>query len=129
MLNISENFDLESAVSEIAEMYQGKGYTVRVLKMKNGSKITVEKGVGGINMLLGLGQGITATCMVNGKNKDMLSVNFSDGDWMGKIIGFATGWILCFIPIITAIIGVLRQTGLQKDLANDIQSIVCSMDE
>jgi len=129
MLNVSENFDVETMVNEITEMYQGKGYTVRVLKMKNGVKITVEKGVGGINMLLGLGQGITANCTVSGKNKDMLSVNLSDGDWTGKIVGLVAGLFLCFVPFITAIIGILKQTSLQKDFANDIQMVICNADE
>lgn len=129
MLNISEDFDMESMANEITEMYQGKGYAVRTLKMRNGFKITVEKGVGGINMLLGLGRGITATCTVNGKSKDMLNVNFSDGDWMGKIIGLVAGLFLCMIPFITAIIGILRQTNLQKDFANDIQMSVCNGDD
>ena len=125
MVNVSENFDIEVLANEISEMYKGKGYNVRVLKMKNGAKITVEKGVGGINMLLGMGEGITATCSLHGKDKDNLSVTLSDGDWTGKIIGIVAGWFLCLIPLITAVIGILRQTNLQKDLTNDIQMIAC----
>ena len=125
MVNISESFDINEMANQIVEMYQSKGFNVRALKMKNGVKITVEKGVGGINTLLGLGQGITATCTIYGKDKDTLSVNFSDGDWMGKIVGLVAGWFLCFVPAITAVIGILRQTGLQKDFANDIQMVAC----
>lgn len=124
MVNISEGFDLEGMASTVAQAYQAKGFNVRTLKMKNGVKITVEKGVGGINMLLGLGQGISATCMLQGKEKDMLSVNFSDGDWTGKIIGLVAGWFLCMVPFVTAIIGSIKQMSLPKDLANEIQMIV-----
>lgn len=52
-------------------------------------------------MLLGLGQGITVNISLN---QNLLSVNYADGDWIGKIIGLAVGWILCFVPFITAVI-------------------------
>lgn len=124
MLNVSENFNLETFAEEFVENYQGKGYNVRKMKMKNGVKLTVEKGVGGINTLLGMGQGITATCTIHGKEKDSLSVNLSDGDWMGKIIGLAVGWLLCLIPFITSIVGIIRQTSLEKSVSDDIQMLI-----
>ena len=124
MCNIEENFDIQAMVNELVQQYQAKGFNVRVLTMKNGVKVTFDKKCGGINMLLGLGQGITATCMVQGKEKDLLSVTFSDGDWLGKIIGLIAGWFLCMIPFITALIGVFKQLSLPKDISNDIQMIV-----
>lgn len=51
---------------------------------------------------MGLGKGITASCSLQ---NNTLVVNYLEGDWIGKIIGLAVGWILCFIPFITAIIG------------------------
>lgn len=123
-LNVSENFNVDDLTAEISEQYTAKGYTIRPLKMKNGAKLTIEKGVGGINTLLGLGQGITVTFTLMGKEKDTLSVSLSDGDWTGKIIGALVGWFLCFIPIVTAIIGALRQSNFQKELTNDIQMLV-----
>lgn len=124
MVNVSKNFDLDSMTTKITEMYQAKGFSVRTFKMKNGIKITVEKGVGGINMLLGMGQGITATCMLSGKEKDTLSVNLSNGDWMGKIIAIVAGFFLCFVPIVTGVVGIVRQTNLQKDIENDLQMAI-----
>ena len=59
--NIEQDLDLEGTVGEIAAIYQSRGYNVRMLKMKNGAKLTIEKGVGGINMILGMGEAITAT--------------------------------------------------------------------
>jgi len=125
MVNVSENFDLDAMANEIAERYQAKGFNVRVLKMKKGLKITFDKNTGGINMLLGMGQGITATCMLTGKDSDMLNVTFSEGDWMGKIIGCSVGWFVCIIPVITAVIGITRQLSLPKDITNDIQELAC----
>ena len=61
-----------------------------------------KKNCDGINLLMGLGKGITASCSLQ---NNTLVVNYLEGDWIGKIIGLAVGWILCFIPFITAIIG------------------------
>lgn len=122
--DVSEGFNVEAVAEQLKETYEGKGYTVRINKLKNGFKLTVEKGVGGINTLLGMGQGITATCNLRGKESDTLSVTLSDGDWMGKIIGFVAGWFLCMVPFVTAIIGTMRQLNLQKDVANEIELAV-----
>ena len=46
---------------------------------------------------------------------------FSDGDWLGKAIGAIAGLFLCLIPLITSIIGFIKQTGLQKSVEDDIQ--------
>ncbi len=128
MANISENFDIQKLTEELVQQYQAKGFNVRVLKMKNGAKITFDKKCGGINMLLGLGQGITANFTIHGKEKDTLSVTYSDGDWAGKIIGLIVGWFMCWIPCITAIIGIFKQLSLPKDINNDIQMLVSEME-
>ena len=123
IVNVSEEFNLEAMVNELIERYSAQGFTVRTLKLKNGCKITFSKNCGGINMVLGMGAGITATCTFTGKNQDMLNVRFSDGDWTGKIIGCIVGWFLCFIPIITSIIGITKQLSLPKQISDDIQMI------
>lgn len=123
MVNVSENFDIEEMANEVAQRYQAQGFRVTVLKMKKGAKITFDKNCGGINMLLGMGLGISANCMLTGKENDTLSITFSDGDWTGKIIGCLVGWFLCFIPIITAIIGICKQSSLPNQIGTDIQMI------
>ena len=125
MTNVTENFNLQAMAEEIKEKYQAKGFTVTVMTQKNGVRLKFDKKCGGINMLLGLGQGITATCMLQGKEKDNLIVNFSDGDWTGKIIGLIAGWFLCLIPFVTAIIGSIKQSSLPKEISDDILMLVC----
>lgn len=128
-MNIGEKFDLEKLAEELTEQYQGKGFQVRTIKMKNSVKIVLSKNCGGINMLLGLGLGISVTCTIMGKEKDMLSIAFSEGDWTGKIIGLCIGWCVCLIPFITSLVGVFKQLSFSKDITNDVQMIVGSMDE
>lgn len=126
--NISENFDLQKFTEDLTQQYQGKGFNVRTTKTKNSVKIVFDKKCGGANMLFGLGQGVTATCTVQGKERDILSVNFSDGDWTGKFIGLGVGLFLCFIPFITALIGLFRQLSLPKNIGNDIQMLLSDME-
>ena len=124
MANVSENFDLANFAEEVAAKYQAEGYTANVVKMKKTVKIKISKGCGGINTILGLGQSITASAMLSGKENDMLSVSFSDGDWTSKIIACVIGWFLCFVPVITGVIGIVRQLGLPKNVENDMQMLL-----
>lgn len=123
MFNVKPSFEIESFATKLSEIYRMKGYAVNVAFMNNSAIITFEKNTGGMNMLLGLGEGIKATVMKNG---DMVSIAFSDGEWTGKIIGFAVGWVLCLIPFITAIIGTVKQTSLPKSIGNDATMIASS---
>lgn len=124
MANVPEGFNLDDFVDEIVSKYQAQGFTVNVIKMKKNLKIKFSKGCGGINTILGMGQGITADVMLSGKEGDMISVNFTDGDWTSKIIACVIGWFLCFVPIITGIIGIINQTSLPKNIENDMQMLL-----
>lgn len=116
MFNVGANFDMSDFSEKLADMYRAKGYAVNVAYMNGTSIITFDKNTGGINMLLGMGEGIKATCMLS---NNTLSINFSDGDWIGKIVACVVGWILCGIPVITGIIGIVKQTKLPKSISTD----------
>ena len=123
MMNVPENFDLNAMGVKLCDLYRTKGFQVSQMNMNNSVRIKFEKGVGGINMLLGMDKGITATCMLQGNN---LVVTYSDAAWTGKIIGLAVGWFLCLVPFITAIIGALGQNSLPKEINDDIMIIANS---
>ena len=72
MVNVPENFDIEEMANEVAQRYQAQGFKVTVLKMKKGAKITFDKNCGGINTILGMGLGISANCMLTGKEKKVV---------------------------------------------------------
>ncbi len=124
MANVSEGFDIVNFAEEIAAKYMAQGFTANVIKMKRNVKIKFSKGCGGINTILGMGQGITADLMLSGKESDTLSVSFSDGDWTSKIIACVIGWFLCFIPVITGVIGIIHQLSLPKNIENDMQMLL-----
>lgn len=124
MINVSQNFSMDIFTQKLADTYRAKGFNIAVANMNGSSIITFDKGVGGINMLLGLGQGIKATCALMGNT---LTINYSDGDWTGKIIGLVIGWFLCLIPAITAIVGCVKQSSLPKNINTDATAIISNM--
>ncbi len=120
-LNVPMNFNLNNMTERLKNSFVAQGFTVTVIPIApNSVKVKLEKNCGGINLLLGLGQGITANCTMNG---DILYVNYTDGDWTGKIVGFAIGWIVCWVPFMTAIIGTVKQCGLSQKVSSEITMI------
>ena len=124
MFNVKPTFDMEVFAAKLADTYKAKGYTVNVVNMNGACSITFDKGTGGINTLLGMGEGIKANIT---RMNDTVSINFSDAEWMSKIIGLGVGWFLCFVPFVTAIIGTTRQLSLPKSIANDATMIAASL--
>ena len=124
MFVVKPDFDMEAFAQKLAETYKMKGYTVNVMSMNGTYSITFDKGTGGVNMLLGMGEGIKANLM---KSNDTVSITFTDAEWTGKIIGLAVGWILCLVPFITAIMGSMKQMELPKKIGNDATMIAASL--
>ena len=124
MLNVSPEFNMEAFSEQLANLYRARGYVVTVANMNGNAIISFEKNIGGINTVLGLGEGVKANCMVN---NGVLNITFTDAEWTSKIIGAVIGWFLCLIPLITAIIGVVRQTSLPKNIENDVRMMNSSM--
>lgn len=121
MANVPEELDIQALANELAELYQTKGYAARVIKVRNGARVTIEKGIGGINTILGMGESTTVTLMKQGQ--DTLVASFGNNEWTSKIIGFAVG-LLCIATVITAIIGTTRQLALPKDIENDLATLI-----
>lgn len=125
MINVPTDFDLNLLTSKLGGLYQSQGYTVNTISVSpTSTRIVLDKNCGGINMLLGMGEGVTANCTIN---ENCLFVNYTDAEWTGKIIGIALGWLLCFIPFITALIGGYNQLELPKKINNNIMMILSSM--
>lgn len=123
MMNISDTFSLEAFSDEVTSQYKMKGYQINTLPMKGSVKFVISKNLGGINTVLGMGEGITALCTLTGKENDTLSVTFTDAEWTSKIIACGIGLFVCLIPCVTGVIGISRQLSLSKGLSNDLQLI------
>ena len=121
MLNVPQDFNLDELTQQLSDMYRAKGFTVNVANLNNSVIMDFDKGVGGINMLLGLDLGIKATFSINNGN---LIVNYSNAAWTGKIIGLCVGWFICLVPFVTAIVGAIKQSKFPKDINNDITMLI-----
>lgn len=124
ILKVKPDFDIEVFVGRLADMYVAKGYKVNAVGVNGGYILGFEKENDGINRLLGMGEAVKANCTyVNG----VLTINFVDEAWTEKIIALAIGWILCFIPLITGIIGCVKQYSLPDNIKNDANLVIAGM--
>lgn len=78
--------------------------------------LTVAKNREGFSNIIGLG----LECRVNfSAINGQLTVNI-DSEWTNKIIAIAVGWFICFIPIITGIVGTVSQITLPDKIFNAV---------
>lgn len=117
---VKENFDQTAFVEEIVSIYQKKGFTVNAIKKGDVDIIDIEKDKGGIGMFFGKEQTITVECkQVSG----VLTLDYSNGAWFGKIIGIGFGVILCYVPTVKSIIGVINQNKLYKSIVENAATL------
>lgn len=125
MFPIGENFDFNGMVEEIQQTYQAKGFDVSAMQMGQGVSITFAKDDDGIKKFVGLGLAVTANISINNNN---LVINFTDAEWMGKLIALGAGLLLSALCVGIALLftggyGVVKQLDLPKMIGKDIQMI------
>lgn len=120
IINVNPSFDLNVFTEQLSNLYRAKGYNVVPASTPVGTTMLVEKGTGGINTVLGLGESVRVNCTYN---SGVLTVSFADAEWTSKIVGAIVGWFVCLIPLITAAVGAFRQSQLPKDIATDATTI------
>jgi hypothetical protein len=112
-IQVKSGFDQNSLAKALSDTYQQQGFTVNTVKKGNSTIIDIEKNKGGAAMFFGKEQTITVEYKMTG---DVLTMNFSNGAWLGKLIGIGFGVILCYVPTVMSIIGVVNQTKLYKGI-------------
>lgn len=101
--------DLFQVIKAVALTMETQGYEAAVQMISPQSGVlTVKKDRDGFVNALGMG----LECRVNfGAINGQLTVNV-DSEWTNKIIAVAVGWFVCFIPVITGIVGAVNQLSL-----------------
>lgn len=109
--------DLYSIMQATALTMETQGYQTNIQMISAQSGVlTVKKDREGFTNALGLGLECRANfAAINGQ----LSVNI-DGEWTNKIIAVAVGWFICFVPIITGIVGAVNQLSLPDKIFNAV---------
>lgn len=120
-INVPEGFDMGVFARKMTDAYQAKGYAVQPSVTENTAVLILSKDLGGINTVLGMGEGVTINCTVI---EGRMTINFVNEEWTSKIIACAIGWICCFIPFITGLIGVYRQVTLPNTIGADATMFV-----
>lgn len=109
--------DLYAVVQATALTLDAQGYQTSIQMIgPNAGVLTVTKSRDGFSNILGLGLECRANFSVlNGQ----LSVNI-DSEWANKVIAIAVGWFICFIPVITGVVGTLSQLTLPDKIFNAV---------
>ena len=114
IIPINPESDLNTVINQATLNLQSQGYTVRA-QMHNPTtaSMTVSKDRDGVKDVAGLG----IECRVNLAvlTAGQLSVTI-DSEWTNKIIALCVGWILCWVPFITGIVGAINQSGLPEKI-------------
>ncbi len=111
---IPESFVLENLVTFIQQRFQSQGYMVIVNNVGNAVQVTLQKNIGGIHMITGLGEQLTLNLSVKGNQVNVFS---SNQYWNDKIVAGVIGMFCLFgITWITAAIGIFKQFQLPNDV-------------
>ncbi|MCL2821219.1 MAG: hypothetical protein FWD38_10440 [Oscillospiraceae bacterium] len=117
---IGPGFNMDAMVSQLQQIYSGKGFYVTAIPYNSGVSVEFSKDLSGFKRWLGLGQGIRANMSIS---NGYLYTSFTDAEWTGKIVAIGVGWFMCLVPLITGIIGAVSQTDLPKNIVNDIMML------
>ena len=101
---------LASLIDIAAQNLSMQGFDVKSQVMgPNAAEIIVSKDRDGIkNSILGLGVECRVAITVA---DDILTLSIGS-EWTNKIVAFAIAWLLCWIPAVTGIIGLVNQSSL-----------------
>ena len=109
--------DLYAIIQATALTMETQGYqtSIQMISAQSGV-LTVRKDREGFVNAMGMGLECRANfAAINGQ----LTVNV-DGEWTNKIIAVAVGWFVCFIPVITGIVGAVNQLSLPDKIFNAV---------
>lgn len=111
---IAPGTTIDGVISIASQSLSNQGYEVRSQILgPSTAEIFVTKDRDGIKNIVGMGVECHSTITLVAPGQ--LSVT-TDSVWTNKIIALAVGWFLCWIPIITGIIGCIGQSDLPKKI-------------
>ncbi len=114
-LKLNPGTNLSILIDIAAQNLSMQGYDVKSQVMgPSAAEIIVSKDRDGIkNSVLGLGVECRVAITVA---DDILTLSIGS-EWTNKIIALFIGWFLCWIPIITGVIGLINQSSLPDKIS------------
>ena len=120
MIPLAPGADINQIVGAAAQNLQAQGFEVLTSIMSaEGAAMTVKRDRDGFKNAMGLGLECRVTMMIMGGNQLNVSI---DSEWTNKIIALAIGWIVCFVPFITGIIGAVNQNDLPEKISTALMA-------
>lgn len=123
-VKISESFVMSDLVEYVRSRFAVQGYIVIINTIGNSVQITLQKNIGGIHMVTGLGEQITTSLSVKDNQLTFFSSNQS---WNDKVIAGVVGWFCCGVTLITGAIGLFKQIQLPNDVNASIFTYVSGL--
>ncbi len=124
MFNLNPGADLAAIVNLAAQNLSTQGYEVQAQPMSpTSATMVIKKDRDGFKNIIGLGVECRLTLAVI--NGTQLSVTI-DSEWTNKIIAIAVGWFLCWIVMVTGVVGCVNQNGLPEKVSNAIMAAAAS---
>ncbi len=113
-IRLNPGTNLATLIDFAAQNLSMQGFDVKSQVMgPSAAEIIVTKDREGIkNTILGLGVECRVAITVS---NDMLTLSINS-EWTNKIIALVIGWFLCWIPIITGIVGLVNQSSLPEKI-------------
>lgn len=120
MIPVNPGADLRNIVDITCRQLNAQGYGVapQMLSPVN-AVIIITKDRDGFKNVMGMGLECKVTLAM--MNNCQLSVNI-ESEWTNKIIALAVGWIFCWVPFVTGIIGCVNQSGLNDQIISAVTS-------
>ena len=120
-IQVPSDLDLNELATKLAQKYKAQGFIVSAMQVGESYTVKLSKDDDSIKKYVGLALGITVTLSRNGET---LTLDFTDAEWTGKIVGAIIGWFLCFVPLITTAIGALKQLEFPNAITNETRVLV-----
>ncbi len=111
------NFSMDGLVAHLGNYFTSLGYSYTPAIMGEVTTIHMEKNVGGIHWITGLGQQADVTINVF---QGGVNVTVGGEYWTDKIIAYVLGGFTCGITLVTAIIGTINQVQLPNKVQEQI---------
>ncbi len=111
--SIPAGTNINTAIDIAAQNLSMQGFDVKSQVIgPTAAEVIITKDREGFKNFLGLGLESRVAITATG---DMLNLSITD-EWVNKIIALVVGWFLCWVPIITGIIGIINQAGLSEKI-------------
>ncbi|MDR1629768.1 MAG: zinc ribbon domain-containing protein [Oscillospiraceae bacterium] len=117
IFQVNDNFNLDEFAQKVIRMGHARGYMTTYASAGGIYFIDFNDGNEGFTKYIGMGANIRLTLLKNGMT---LHANFTDADWIGKVVAYCLSSVTCGFALIPGIIGTFKQLDFPKKIGNEL---------